>query len=1008
VRLLKACAAHPWSVLMASSGVLLFGLVALGQIDVDLLPVIPLPVAQVITEFEDIPAPEVEEMLTVPLENSLSAVKAVKQISSVSKRGISRVTLTFAWSADMELGAVEVREKIDALYPLLPQGCARPVVITEDANARPLLTLAVFPLTGGSSARLGPLLQRELKTRLRQLRGVADVRMVGVEEAEILVEADAFKLYSSGLLLSQLADTLKCSVYDQPVGLLREGQREYPLKISSQVRTLQDLAAVPILGPAGGPEIRVGDLAEVSWGVKERTSFFHYNGREAIGIYLFKAGGRGSLNAAAEIRRELEPLRELFSRELRLELIEDRSIQIRLAVRRLLAAILLGIAAAAGVLLLLSRTILPALLTIASIPVSICAAFLGMRVAGISLNIISLSGMAMGIGLIVDNAIVVLENLCRYKPSGSEAVARTALEMSAPAFGSTATTLLVFLPMIFIPGLIGALFKDLALTVCFLLAASYLTAMTLMPALYALAGSRLQKVSFRTVCLERPYRRALFRLFRRPAISLSACLLLVGAGCLAFSLLPKEALPAAAPEDLNLEIALPRSLKLKEAATFSSAIETSLLTLPQVKAVCAEAGFDKNSSKDRSEKGRDASRLRLRIFLEGRVNAEPGIEAGIDAQLARLGVHSYSLSRSREQLERLLGFPSSPALLLTGPVRSGLLARAGRITEECTTRGLITGAETDTRRDTPEARLILDREAFAFNNVQVEAVENTLQAAIGGITSARLHSAEEDTDIRVRLKREYTDTEEELGRLRIPSPGGAVELSLLAEIRQALIYGELSRLNRKPAVGITFQAAPGEQMELKAFLSGLEGPNTMLASASALAPVRRQMILLFVLAVVLMYLIVGAQFESLLAGLLVLGALPLSMSGSLVFLLLTGSTVNLNSFLGLLILLGISLNTTILLAAACRRRGAGLAAVVRGSVSRLTPVLATTLTTVCALLPLLFLGKLQSHMATAVIGGLLSGTPAALLIFPPAYAGLLRLGRRHPAGRRSAGRRPGA
>jgi HAE1 family hydrophobic/amphiphilic exporter-1 len=1009
VRLLKACAEHPCSVLMVAAAFLLFGMVALGQIDIELLPALPLPVAHVITEYEDIPAPEVEELLTVCLENALSSVKGVKKISSISKRGISRISLFFDWSVDIELSAVEVREKIDSLYPLLPQGCAKPLVLTEDANEQPLMILAAFPAAADRPARQpGLLLQRELKSRLLQINGVADVRMVGVEEAEIMVEADAFKLYDSGLLVQNLADTLQCSVYDQPVGLVREGKLEVPLKISSGVQTLQDLAGIPLPGLGAGGGLTLGDVATVSRGVKDRTSFFHYNGREAVGIYLYKTGSLGSLNAAAGIRKELLPLRELFAGEIRLELIEDRSVRIRQSIRSLLLAILLGTAAAAGVLLLVARTPLPALLTISSIPVSLSAAFLGMWAGRISLNIISLSGMAMGIGLIVDNAIVVLEYLCRRRPRSPAEIARCALAMSAPAFGSTATTLLVFLPLVFIPGMIGPLFKDLALTISFLLAASYLAALTLMPALYSLAKNRLRAISFRTAALEGPYRRTLCRLFRKPAAAAFAFLLMLAAGFLCLRLLPKEPLPAAAPGVLRLDIRTREGLRLEDTAAWSSEIESSLLALPEVEAVCAAAGFDKSSLKDRSAKQTGTNRLWMRIYLsrEG-IEASEQVTQTISGRLPRRGGLTYRLFRPAEQVEALLGFSDSLTLLLTGPVREELLARAGQISALCSERGLASSVELDTRPDTPEARLILNREAMAFNNLEVQVVQKTLNAAVRGVVPARLHSDDEDTDIRVRLKQEYTDSADKLRRLRIPSPAGALELSLLADLRQTLVCGELYRLNRKPAVEISFLPAPSKRRELKTFLKEFQTADIILTSLSELASSRRQMINLLLLALALMYLIVGAQFESLTVGLLVLLSLPLSMSGSLALLYVTGKSVNLNSFLGLLILLGISLNTTILLAASYNGREARLADVIRGSVSRLTPILATSLTTVCALLPLLFFGELQSHMAAAVIGGLLSGTLASLLFFPLAYFRVQGPLRRRRAGRENGGCRGG-
>jgi HAE1 family hydrophobic/amphiphilic exporter-1 len=990
--LVRKSAEHPISVLMVYAAVLTFGLVSFRQLNRELLPVLPIPAARVITEYRGVPAPEIEDLITVPVENSLSSVKAVRSMRSMSKDELSAVQLVFDWGIDRQRAAVEIREKIDALYPFLPHGAAKPLVFaTEDRSQRPLLTLAVVAAPGRHLQEISYIVRNELTARLKQVPGVAGLRIVGLAESEIRIDVDGSRLAAAGLPLQYVAGVLASSLYDGPLGTVIEGRREYLVEATTGIYTLDQIRRIPV-ATAENAMIPLGQFARVHWDLKETTSYFHHNGREAIGIFVEKLPGSGSLNTARRIQRFLGVLRPLYAEDFEVQIVDDPTREIARGIRNLLLAIALGCAAVFMVLLLLFQRPAVPLIVSASIPVSLMGVFVFMKFAAIGLNLISLSGLAIGIGMIVDNSIVIVDSLIERRAMRAEEIASAAAGTTKAIVGSTLSTLLVFLPVVFIRGVTGALFRELALTVSCLLLVSLLCALTLTPALYSLMAPKLCIRQRNPTVFSMPrllYSRYLERELRRPLAAPALLVLLALAGVFAAVALPKRILPATETGELDVQVDFTASMPLALSRSTSEQVAAGLLEIDGVESVFASAGYDRESLIDRGDPERDPRRVHFQVTLATEAVGSAGsIEAEIAKVLEGFPDICYGIDRPANTIRLLLGETEVVEYRLSGAPREFLVAAAQSIAAQLEARQLITEARIDTRKEVSRVAFDLDLASIAAQKAEPTAVLETLRTAVRGSVEAQLPSGGERIDIRVRLDPAQTDTEARIKKIRVPAGGGIAEAGVFGAFRQSFSYPQLHRVDRSPAVSLTAHPARGARNEVLAYLAAHRGYRGEILSVSALKRNQRHILMVFGFALLLMYMLIGAQFESFVVPFVLLLSLLPALSGSLIVLLLCGYSLNINSFLGILMLVGTAINMSIILAVALQPtidRG-GL---VRACASRLRPVAATVLSTTVALIPIAVSrsgeAALQSHTAVALLGGLSIGMVMVLLVFPVMY-----------------------
>ena len=490
MKLVDTAVARPVTMWMFTLGIMLFGLVAMGRLAVNLLPDLSYPTLTIRTEYQGAAPAEVEQLVSKPIEEAVGIVKGIRKVHSVSRAGRSDVIMEFEWGSDMDLAGLEVREKVDVLY--LPLDVKKPLLLRFNPNLDPVVRLALSrdekkDLTPAQLVSLRTFAEEDLRRRLESLAGVAAVRPDGGLTQEIQILIDNEKLSQLKLDISTINQRLKEQNINQAGGRLETGSNDYLVRTINQFATLDEIRNLYI-AKVGESQIRLSDIAEIRDSFVDRQSITYVHGKEAIEIAIYKEGDANTVQVAKTVTAKLEDLQKNLPAGYQLTLVYDQSTFIKQAIDEVKSAAFEGGILAMIVLYLFLRNVWTTIVISISIPLSVIATFNLMYAQDISLNIMSLGGIALAIGMLVDNAIVVLENIARYKEQGMapmEAAKKGASEVAMAITASTLTTVAVFFPLVFVEGVAGQLFKDQALTVTYALLASLLVALTLIPAMAA-------------------------------------------------------------------------------------------------------------------------------------------------------------------------------------------------------------------------------------------------------------------------------------------------------------------------------------------------------------------------------------------------------------------------------------------------------------------------------------------------------------------------------------------
>ncbi|MFQ5677198.1 MAG: efflux RND transporter permease subunit, partial [bacterium] len=475
---------RPVTTIMFFLSILILGVISLTRLSVDLLPDISFPNLTIWTSYPDVPPVEVEELVTAPIEETVNTIPRVRRVNSVSKEGVSLVTLEFLWGTDMDIAALNVREKLDNLRWNLPQEAGRPSILRLDPRSQPIMSLSV---TGGDLLQLKELARNVFKRRLEQIQGVALANVTGGFEREIQVEVESRKLSALGISIEQVALALATANRNLPGGTRKKGRYRYALRTLGEFHDVREMEEVIISRNGAGLIVPLKDVAEVIDGFRERDAITRFNGKEAIGIIVTKEAGSNSVEVSKNVRTVLQRLREEYP-EVEISVAADQAQFISEAISNVLQAVIWGGVLAFIVLFFFLNELQSPIAIATAIPIAILAAFAMMFFSGVSLNMISLGGLALGVGMLVDNSIVVLENIFRHREEGADVVTASiqgAHKVAMPVLASTLTTVAVFFPIIYVKGVAGQLFRDQSLTVSYSLLASLLVALTLLPMLAA-------------------------------------------------------------------------------------------------------------------------------------------------------------------------------------------------------------------------------------------------------------------------------------------------------------------------------------------------------------------------------------------------------------------------------------------------------------------------------------------------------------------------------------------
>jgi HAE1 family hydrophobic/amphiphilic exporter-1 len=1021
---------HPVTVSMVTLAVALFGVLAALRLPVDLLPPIAEPTLTLQAELPGAAPAEVEEMLARPLEEAVGVISGVERVVSRSLAGRVEIQLSFAWGRNLDFAALDVREQLDRVR--LPEGATRPVVLRYDPNLDPILRLGLVasgdggdaPEGGGaagapvSAEELRRAAEQVLERNLESVEGVAAVRVLGGEAQEIVVALDQEALFRAGLDAELVRARLAGENLNRAGGALLVGDTRFLVRVLNRYRSAAEIAAMVLRTGPDGRQVRLADVARVEEVPREREVITQIDGRDAVELAIYREGDANTVAVARRVAARLKELRERLPRGVELLTLADQSRFIAASAREVVNTALYGGVLAILVLFLFLRDLRSTAVIALSIPVSVLFALLLMQRLGISINIISLGGLALGMGMVVDSSIVVLEAIARRREAGESqrrAAAEGTREVAAAVIASTLTTCAVFFPIVFVAGLAGALFSDLALAVGAALTGSLLVALTLIPML--LAGGRPQRAlssdpeplhprhQGRLACwaernvvgglawLLRQSRRGLARLaggsgrlaapllngFERGfahlqglyppllRVALQHRVLVVILALALFAAawggarwgLGSELIPELAQGSFDLEIHLADGTPIATTARVAGGLERRLRAIPGVERVAAVIGGGEGELLERGSRSSADARIGIATGADRRRQAE--IMEAVRALAAELPDAAFEIRRPT-----LFSFEAPLEVELYGHDLEALGEAAAAVAVRLGRLPLLRDLTLSTRPGSPEAVVRFDPLALARAGLSQEQVARLVRNRLLGVVATRVQRGEQMIDVRVRGSEEERRQLAALGEM-ILNPGAAQPLRLraVATVESAVGPSEIRRIGQERAIVARAELAAGA--DLSAAMTQVEealadylppagvrvaiGGQTRAMSASF-----DSLRFAFLLALFLVYLVMAGQFESLLHPLVILFTVPLGAIGVVAALALTGTNIDVVVLIGAVMLAGIVVNNSIVLVDAVnQRRAAGAerhAALLAAGEARLRPILMTTATTVLGLVPM--------------------------------------------------------
>ncbi|MEM1092492.1 MAG: efflux RND transporter permease subunit [Pseudomonadota bacterium] len=1049
------------TVAMFSVLLLVFGVIALSELRVNLLPELSYPSLTVRTEFVGAAPEEIEKLVTQPVEEQVGVVKGVKNVRSVSRTGQADVMLEFAWGTDMDLASLDVREKLELLQ--LPLTADRPVLLRFNPSTDPVLRLAFYSEKAqGFDENLLKQVRRfadeELKKRLEPIEGVAAVKISGGLEDEIQINIDQRRLAQLNLSGTDVVNRLREENVNVSGGRLEQGTERYLVRTVNQFQTVDEIRDL-IVSPIGGRPVYLRDVARISEGYKERQAIIRTNGRESVEIAVYKEGDANTVKVAEAVLARLEQLKESLPQDLKLVTVDDQSVFIRQSISDVTQAALFGGLLAVLIIYFFLGDAWPTLVISASIPLSIITTFFLMNQADLSLNIMSLGGIALAIGLLVDNAIVVLENISRHRRRGTsilEASVSGTQEVSGAVFASTLTTVAVFLPLIFVEGIAGQLFKDQALTVTFALLVSLAVAMTVIPMLSSLRGgsplgfpqedhptseprtragrgmraSRNFLFSFVTtmilkalVVVSRAVGGALGWLMQWPAMGVMKLFNLLANGYrsvlpwalnhrwvillvatvamgLTVAQVPRlgaELIPQLVQGQFELTVKLSPGTPLRRSDEVVRLVQSAARDIAAIDQVHAVSGTGNRIDANPTESGENIGEV-LVVMKRGtgpseeaqavaRLREAVSALPGVQAEFARPALFSFSTPLEIE----VLGYELD-RLKRGGELIQRALESSDRFAD----------VRSSLEQGHPEIQVLFDQERVAALGLTNRQVSDQVVQKIRGEVATRYSFRDRKIDVLVRAREDDRSSVDDVRELIVnPASARPVTLGSVAEVVATEGPAEIHRVDQERAALISANLGYGSLKEgvaeARELLDGLQLPYgvkyRVAGQSEEMDASFKSLAFALGLAIFLVYLVMASQFESLIHPLVILFSIPLAAVGAVAALTLTGTSLSVIVFIGLIMLAGIVVNNAIVLIDLINQlRAAGSSkrdAIIEAGHSRLRPIVMTTLTTTLGLVPLV-LGvgegaEMRAPMAITVIGGLLVSTLLTLVVVPVMY-----------------------
>jgi hydrophobic/amphiphilic exporter-1 (mainly G- bacteria), HAE1 family len=981
--------------------VVTLGTVSLGRLQIDLLPNIELPTATVRTSYEGASPEVMEQLVTQIIEEIVATAPNVEEITSESSEGQSRVRVSFAWGTDIDAAALDLQARLDDEVSELPEDVVRPRVSKFDVNSFPVVLL-------GISSELDPvdltsLIEEQIRYRFSRVPGVAQVDLWGGYTREARVELDRAQLQALGLPLDQVVAALRDANLDLPAGTIERGRYEVTLRAPAQFENAQQIRETVVAVRDGAP-ITIGQIATVVDSYSKLTRIVRINGRPGVRVALRKQSDANTVEVSRAVLAEIAAVNRAFPQIAVVAVINQGNF-IERSIDNVSRSVAYGGLLAIAVLALFLRNVRSTFVIGLAIPISLVATFALAFAGGLTINLMTLGGLALGVGMMVDNSIVVLENIFRRRDEQGEdpetCAVEGASEVASAIVASTITTLVIFLPLIFMRGVSGMLFGDLAFVIVFALVCSLVVSLSLVPMLASKlirprrAAPQLPRRSSARFSLAALYARALrWALAHRwPTVLGSAALLALS--LLLVPLIGTELIP---PSDEG-EVAVTGEM---DVGTRLALVDVQTR---RIEAIVEAAVPEARASVVSVQEGEGELRLSLSSALE-RERSNVEIAADLRTRLSDEVPGMIIRTRAPQGqflLDRVLGGSEGLSVEVRGfelETIQELARRAAKVVERIPG---ITDVDLSHDQGTPQDELRIDRDRAAALGLSVRDVATALEVAVAGRQAGEFRPGGQSYRIFVQLKDAERLTLDEVLDFRITAPSGAqVALRDVVTSRSGRGPTVIERKDQQRVVRVTANVAGRDQgsvaAEVAQALEGIARPAgydlTVAGSYEEQQKASRELTTSILLALLLVYMVLASQYESLRDPLVVMLSVPVAAIGVLLTLWATGSTLNIQSYIGCIMLGGIAVNNAILIvdqaARLHRESGDVRRAVQEAGRRRLRPILMTTSTTVLGLLPLAFgLGEgadAQAPLARAVVGGMIASTLITLLLIPAVYS----------------------
>ncbi len=1005
---------------MGAVSLVLFGLIALKDLKVNLLPDLSYPTLTVRTEYRGAAPEEIETLLTRPVEEAVGVVKNIVSVKSVSRAGQSDVILEFAWGTNMDRAGLDVREKLEVMQ--LPLESSRPLLLRFDPATDPIMRFGLISISPAdledkekaegfmaqsdesSLKSLRRYADEEIRKRLEPVEGVAAVKISGGLEDEIQIEINQRKMAQLNLSLEELSARLAAENINVSAGRLEEGTQRYLVRTINQFKSIEEFGSL-IITPGEGRPVYLRDIANVRAGYSEREAIIRMNGEEAVEVAIYKEGDANTVSVAKGIKKRLEAISKEMPQGMSMVVVDDQSLFIERAISEVVNAAVLGGLLAVLVIFVFLRNAWFTFTIALSIPVSIIATFFFMGQAGISLNIMSLGGIALATGLLVDNAIVVLENISRYRDQGEDLVSaaiKGTSEVGGAVIAATLTTIAVFLPLAFVDGIAGQLFRDQALTVTFALAISLIVAVTLIPMMASSRGQQAVPRDSGNKGIGRWFAKTYSSLLNR-ALQHRFMTLAVSIGSLVMAVvilqgIGTELIPRMEQGRFNVMLEAAPGTPLEETDRIESSLQRQAAADPDVNYVYGVAGSGNRIDANPTESGENIARML--VAMKASATAEDQARVIRDMRSRVKGIAGLDANFSSPEL---LSFDKPLEIEIQGYDLDSLRLASDEVLRRLRSSDRFVDVDSSLERGHPEIQIFFDQERAAALGLTVKQISDQVVGKIRGQVATRYSWRDRKIDVLVRLAEEERQSIAAVRNLIVnPKSERPVPLSSVAEIRVSEGPAQIRRSNQERLALVRANVAYGDlgnaAREAEALLADMKLPYgltlNITGQSEEMTASFKSLMFALGLAIFLVYLVMASQFESLLHPFVILFSIPLAAVGVALALWITGTNLSVIVFIGLIMLAGIVVNNAIVLVDLInqlRRTGMEQMSAIREAASlRFRPIMMTTLTTILGLLPMAMgLGEgseMRTPMAITVIGGLLTSTMLTLLVVPVMYS----------------------